>query len=127
MYSIRFDPEQRVFYLTLSGFWTVATVIQFAAEMLVRTTAARIRHGRYALVSDSTEFAIQSPAVSAHFERIMARGIEMDVGPSAIIVGSYLNKLQAERIFDGDRVRVFLDSDAATAWLASVWPPAATA
>lgn len=122
MYSIRFDPYRHVFYLSLTGFWTMTIVVQFAAEMLVRTTAARVRHRRFAILSDARDFPIQSAVVSQYFERIMARGIDMNVGPTAIVVASHLNKLQAERLFDLRRVRVFLDREEAERWLDSVWP-----
>jgi hypothetical protein len=38
-------------------------------------------------------------------------------GPIALIAGSMLNKMQAERVFPYPNVRVFLDSDAAREWL----------
>lgn len=122
MYAIRFDPIRRIFHFELHGFWSIGTVIQFGAELLARTTVARVRHGRYAVLSDSREFPIQSAGVAPYFERIMARGIEMDVGPCAIVVGSHLNKLQAERLFQGGRARVVLDYAEAAAWLDDVWP-----
>ena len=121
LYDIRFDPDRRLFRLTLSGFWTMATVIRFAAELLVRTTAARARHGRFAMFSDSSEFPVQSTQVAQHFERMMARGIATNVGPMAILVASQLNKLQAERVFGTDRVRVFTDRALAEAWLDANW------
>ncbi|MFD1034640.1 hypothetical protein ACFQ15_08245 [Sphingomonas hankookensis] len=122
MYDIRFDPDHRLFHLTLCGFWTMTTVVQFAAELLARTTAARLRYRRFAMLSDSTGFPVQSTQVATYFERIMIRGIQMDIGPCAIIVGSHLNKLQAERVFDSQRVRVFTDRARAEAWLTEVWP-----
>jgi len=120
-YDIRFDPNRRLFHLKLSGFWTMATVIRFAAELLVRTTAARARHGRFAMFSDSSDFPVQSTLVAQYFERIMARGVAMDVGPTAILVASQLNKLQAERVFDPGRVQVFTDRALAEAWLDANW------
>ncbi len=121
MYDIRFDPARRIFRLKLTGFWSMATVVRFAAELLVRATAARVRHRRFAMLSDSTAFPVQSAEVSARFDRIMQRGLAMDMGPCAIVVGSHLNKLQAERVFQSDRIRVFLDAAEAEAWLDSVW------
>lgn len=120
-YDIRFDPDRRILYLRLSGFWTIATVIRFAAELLVRATAARARHRRFATFSDSSAFPVQSTQVAQYFERIMARGIAMDIGPTAIVVASHLNKLQAERVFRPDRVRVFTDRTQAEAWLDANW------
>lgn len=123
MFDIRFDPAQRVLHLTLSGFWTMATVVRFAAEMLLRTTAIRMRHGTFATLSDARDFPIQSAEVSERFERIRARGLEMNIGPTAIVVASQLSKFQAERVLNADRIRVFLDMAAAEAWLAERWEP----
>ncbi len=123
MFDIRFDPAQRVLHLTLSGFWTMATVGRFAAEMLLRTTAIRMRHGTFATLSDARDFPIQSAEVSERFERIRARGLEMNIGPTAIVVASQLSKFQAERVLNADRIRVFLDIAAAEAWLAERWEP----
>lgn len=121
MYTIRYDSMRRIFHLTLNGFWTMPVIIKFGAELLVRTTAIRVRGHRYAMLSDASAFPVQSAQVTSYFERIMARGIEIDVGPCAIVVASQLNKLQAERSLRSDRVRVFLDRDEAEAWLATVW------
>ncbi|MEH3037831.1 MAG: hypothetical protein PGN23_15295 [Sphingomonas adhaesiva] len=129
MFEIRFDPAQRVLHLTLSGFWTMATVVRFAAEMMLRATMIRARYGTFATLSDARDFPIQSAAVSERFERIRARGLEMNLGPTAIVVASQLSKLQAERVLKTEQVRVFLDRAAAEAWLEAQWalhPGAAT-
>lgn len=121
MFDIRFDPACRVLHLKLSGFWSMATVVRFAADMLVKTTMIRARHGSFATLSDAREFPIQSTEVSERFERIRARGLEMNAGPTAIVVATQLSKLQAERVLKADRIRVFLEMAAAEAWLGERW------
>ena len=118
MYSIRYDTRERVLHLQLEGFWTVATLARFAAELIARATTLKLRRIGYAVLSDSTRFAIQSPTVSQGFEQLMARGAQAHDGPTAIVVASQLNKMQAERTLKGERVRVFLTEADARAWLA---------
>ena len=119
MYTIRFDPQEHVLHLTLSDFWTEATLALFTAEMVAKATALR-RDGRpYGVLSDSRNFPVQSPAVAQGFERLMAAGAKAGAGPTAVVVASTLNKLQAERSLAGGRVRVFLDEGEARAWLAA--------
>ena len=109
MYSIRYDTCERVLHLRLKGFWTVATLARFAAELLARATTLKLRRIGFAVLSESTRFAIQSPTVSQGFARLMARGAEAHSGPTAIVVASQLNRMQAERTLKGERVRIFLN------------------
>ena len=118
MYSIRYDTRERVLYLRLEGFWTVATLARFTAELLARAATLTLRRISFAVLSDSTGFAIQSPTVSQGFVQIMNRGAEAHNDPTAIVVAGQLNKLQAERTLKGERVRVFLNEPDARAWLA---------
>jgi hypothetical protein len=124
MYSIRYDAGTRILHLQLEGFWTVATLARFTAELVLHTAKLKLRHIDYAVLSDSSRFAIQSPAVSQGFERIMSKGADSHRGPTAVVVASRLNKLQAERTLKGDRVRIFLVEAEARAWLALEMAPA---
>ena len=119
MYSIKFDGPSRTLHLKLEGFWTVVTLGAFAAELLAKTTAVNIRHKSYAILSDASRFPVQSPQVSAGFERIRERGSKVHRGPTAIVVASVLNKMQAERSLRGPDVQVFMSADDARAWLAT--------
>ena len=123
MYSIKFEAQTRTLHLELEGFWTLATLAAFSAELLATTTALKDRYGSFAISSDSSRFRVQSPEVAAGFERIRKRGAEAQEGPTAIVVASVLNKMQAKRSVRGPRVRVFLTADEARSWLTEVWPP----
>lgn len=81
-----------------------------------------MRYRHFAILSDSSRFPVQSLAVASGFERIRARGSKLHKGPTAIVVGSYLNKVQAERSLKGARIRVFLSADEARDWL-TAWSP----
>ena len=126
MYSIKFDPPSRTLHLSLDGFWTSVTLASFAAELLVETTALHLRYGSYAILSDSSRFPVQSPEVAAGFDGIMKRGAEVHNGPTAIVVASILNKMQAERSVRGPNVRVFLSADEARGWIEEWHPERAT-
>ncbi|HVF93948.1 MAG TPA: hypothetical protein VM900_06510, partial [Sphingomonas sp.] len=67
---------------------------------------------------DASRFPVQSPAVAAGFDKIRERGSKVRKGPTAIVVASVLNKMQAERSLQGPDIRVFLSADEARAWLA---------
>lgn len=119
MYVIQFDPETRILHLTLEGFWSVEILDDFATELRAKSTELQKLYGTYATLSDSTGFAVQSLEVARGFEKIQTRGVHANLGPTAIVAGSMLNKLQAERSLKGPRVRVFLRLDEAQNWLAS--------
>ena len=117
MYSIRFDADTHILHLRLEGFWSEQTLAAFTAELLRTITALRAQHRRYAVLSDSRQFGIQSPEVSQGFERIMAHGATANPSPTAIVVAGVLNKMQVERTMKSDRLRAFLNEADARAWL----------
>lgn len=119
MYTISFDAPSRTLRLKLEGLWSAATLAGFAAELLVKATAARLRYGDFALLSDASEFPVQTPGIAEGFAGILARGAKVHNGRVAIVVASVLNKIQAERTLKSPRVRVFLSPDEARQWLAS--------
>ena len=119
VYSIAFDTETRTLHLRLEGFWSMATLANFAAELLETSAAARRRHDSFAILSDSSRFPVQSPDVAHGFEQLMARGAATHKGPTAILVASVLNKMQVQRSMKGPRLGVFLSVEEARAWLAA--------
>ena len=125
MFTIEVDEQAAILHLKLTGFWTPDTMRQFAAALVPAVERLQRRCATYSVLSDSTEFPVQSPEVGEGFERIMAAGASRTRGRTAIIVSTMLNKLQAQRVFRSPNVRIFLDRDGALAWLAE--PPAAAA
>lgn len=117
VYNIFFDSDARILHLVLEDFWTPDTLARFAGDLLEQIAAAA-RHGRFAMLSDSSRFPVQSPEVAQGFERLLASGAERHNGAVAIVVASVLNKLQAERSLRAPHIKVFLDADKARAWLA---------
>ena len=102
-FDIRFDEPARVLHIRLWGFWSLPTV-------------ARRRHPRFAVLSDSMASLVRSP----RWPRPpggSSRGARANVGRTAIVVASRLNKLQAERSMHMANLRICLDANEAAAWL----------
>jgi hypothetical protein len=116
-FEIKADVDTGIVTTVLRGFWTLATLDGFAAGMADAIGKVAPHHPVFALLSDSTEFQIQTPAVGARFAEMMTAGAAMHLGPTAIVVGTVLNKLQAERLFTDPRVRVFTDAGEARRWI----------
>lgn len=47
LYTIHHDPAAHRLTIVTHGFWTPAVTAAFAAELLARGTAARLRHGAF--------------------------------------------------------------------------------
>jgi hypothetical protein len=117
VYEISFDPESRTLHLLLRGFWTMEVLTRFREDLRARIAELRASGEQFALLSDCRDFPVQSAEVAQGFEQLMVRGAQLHEGASAIVARSVLNKLQAERAFDGPRVRIFLDLEEARHWL----------
>lgn len=117
-FAIAFDRQARLLRLTLNGLWSPLTVASFTAHLLVTATRERFVSRPVDVLSDSRRFAVQTGTVAAAFEGLMAKAANHGAGRTAIVVGSSLNKLQAERTLASPNVRVFLAMDEAEQWLA---------
>ena len=116
-FEITVDRHGGVVRTLLRGFWTMDDLNAFGAGMYAAVQAVAARHAVFGLLSDSTAFKIQSPEVSEGFARMMEIGNKSHAGPTAIVVGTALNKIQAGRVFTDPRVRVFLDPVEARRWV----------
>ena len=114
-YTIDYEPQARLLTMRLWGFWSLATLAGYTARLLAATT--KLRGQRYAVLSDARDFPVQSSLVSAGFERIARRGAKLHRGRTAIVVGSHLNRMQAQRTVATADTRVFLDFEEARGWL----------
>jgi len=115
-FEIHVDESNGWIRTVLRGFWTLADLQAFGQGMLEAVGRVARRHAVFALFSDSTAFKIQSAEVSESFARMVEQGNRMHRGPTAIVVGTVLNKLQAERLFRDPRARVFTDFGEAQRW-----------
>ncbi|WP_188055892.1 hypothetical protein [Sphingosinithalassobacter sp. CS137] len=116
-YDIRFDEQRGLLNLTLRGFWSLETLDAFRTELV--EVAARVREQRpsFPVLSDSIAFAVQSVEVADRLGELMLAGAQVNSGRVAIVVGSILNKKQAERALQAPNLRVFVDKEEALEWL----------
>lgn len=116
-YQIDFDEGGKTLHMTLTGHWDSATLQQFVADMITKHAEIQRSTDYYGILSDSTEFAVQAPEIAEGFDRIMVYAADVHRGPTAVVVQTTLNKLQAQRVMRQGDVRVFLDKAEAKAWL----------
>lgn len=124
MYAIDTDVERRMFWVTARGFWSVTTITTFSTEMLARYTAARVRHGPFAVLTDVRDMPIQTSETIDKVGMLVSQGLKLTAAPLVLVVGSTLAKMQAERVMGAPNCRVFTDMDAAQTWLEEQWPSA---
>lgn len=116
-FEIHVDEVAGIVRTVLRGFWTIEDMQAFGRGMLEAVGPVARGHVVFGLLSDATAFKIQSVEVSEAFARMMAQGSRIHRGPTAIAVGSTLNKLQAERLFTDPGVRIFMDFGEARRWI----------
>ncbi|MDR6790541.1 hypothetical protein J2Y58_003924 [Sphingomonas sp. BE138] len=119
MYTIHHDPAAHRLTIVTHGFWTPAVTAAFAAELLARGTAARLRHGAFTVLADLRAAAIQPTAVVEALAAMMPRALKVTSRPIAAIVAGPLAKLQTERYLVGPNCRTFLDPADAERWLSA--------
>ena len=118
MFQIDHDPRLNRLTISVSGFWQPEDVPAFGAAVDAEARAARAISADFDVMVDSLDFPVQANEVADLLTNVMAPGMALTTGRAAIIVGSQLNKLQAERTLVHPRVRVFLSVADAQAWLA---------
>ena len=116
-YEVRFDGTRRRLHWTMRGFWTLREVGGLAEAMRSALAPLGPRPHRYDGLCDSRDFPVQTAEVSHALGRIDQAGATMRQGRMAIVVGSTLNKLQAQRTLTSPDVRIFETLDSAQAWL----------
>lgn len=116
-FDVRYDRTLNMLHWTMRGFWTVADVTAFGAAMRQSMPVFGSPPFTYDALCDSRAFPVQSAEVGAALGRINDIGRTMRIGRTAIVVGSVMNKLQAQRTLVDPDLRVFLTLEEATAWL----------
>jgi hypothetical protein len=119
MYRFDYDPSHNRINVLMRGMWTVDTVRDFAAAAGVFAQEVRATRADYDVLIDTRDFPVQPNDVADLLPRITEAGLTLTTGRAASVVGSHLNKLQAERTQDHRRFRVFLSLEEAEAWLAT--------
>lgn len=118
MFKVGYDPRTNCLTLEVKGFWKLEDVAPFARK--VGTTARQARDIRedFNVIVESLEFPVQAHDVADLLTNVMRGGMAITTGRTAVVVGSQLNRAQAERMLVHPRVRVFLNLKDARDWLA---------
>lgn len=119
MFRVDFRPHTNRIVIHVRDFWTMDMIPGFAAEVGAKIQEARAVSGDFDVLVESLDFPVQANDVADLLPSIMRGGMALTSGRSAVIVGSQLSKLQAERTLTHSRVKVFLARAEAEAWLAA--------
>lgn len=117
MFHVEYDRVENVLHICVKGFWQPEEVGPFAAAVDAEARAARAIRDDFDVLVESFEFPVQATDVAELLTGIMRSGIVLTNGRAAVVVGSELNRLQAERTLVHPRVRVFSSLEEALRWL----------
>lgn len=118
MFHVDYDRNANCLTLCVAGFWKPEDVPDFAREVGSKVLAAKAIRSDFDVCVESLDFPVQAMDVADLLTQIMRGGMAMTTGRAAVVVGSQLNKAQAERTLVHPRLRVFLAVAPARAWLA---------
>ncbi|RYY32322.1 MAG: hypothetical protein EOP59_19350 [Sphingomonadales bacterium] len=118
-FKIDYDPRRNRLNVEIRDFWTVETVREFAAASGARAQQVRAIRDDYDVLIDSRDFPVQANDVADLLPQIAEGGLALTTGRAASVVGSRLNKMQAERTQSHPRLRIFMTMAEAEAWLAA--------
>ncbi|AQR74231.1 hypothetical protein BXU08_11720 [Sphingomonas sp. LM7] len=113
-----YDPQANRLTINVHGFWTLDDVPRLAVAVGAKAQEARAVRGDFDVLVESLDFPVQANDVADLLTNIMRGGMALTSGRAGIVVGSQLNKLQAERTLAHPRLKVFLSFDEAEAWFA---------
>ncbi len=118
-YEIKPDTDRALIHVRMVGLWSVALVDRYMVELEAAVADMARRHAGFGIVVDARTCPVQLAETSTRFAEATAHWPAPGTGPIkglAIVVGSILNKLQAERTF-GSLVRVFRELCVAQDWV----------
>jgi hypothetical protein len=118
MHAIDFDPARACLSIRVEGFWEPSDIPRFAAALRENALQARARAPDFDVIVESLAFPVQANDVADMLKGIMQQSIGLTTGHVAVVVGSELSRLQAERTLAHPRIRVFRSLDEAVDWLA---------
>ena len=119
MFQVDYDRTTNCLTLMVKGFWKPEDVAFLAREVGSKAREAQALRDDFNVLVESFEFPVQAHDVADMLTNIMRGGMSFTNGYAAVVVGSQLNKAQAERTLVHPRLRVFLTLEAARDWLAA--------
>ena len=126
MHTIEYDAASNILNVRLAGQWTQAEFDAFETEFLTMAKKLESEGGTAGLLSDSRDFLVQSPDIAKQFEALPGK-TRHAFKATAIVAGSVLNKMQANRTLVSDHLQIFMDVAEARDWLRSALSPDAAA
>ncbi|MFZ5748761.1 MAG: hypothetical protein ACOY45_14045 [Pseudomonadota bacterium] len=117
MFTVAFDRDANRVVIRVHGFWRSEDVPPFATAVGSVVRQARAVSDDFDVLVESLDFPVQANDVADLLPNVMRAGMSQTAGRAAVVVGSHLNRLQAERTLTHPRVRVFVTAEAAEAWL----------
>ena len=116
MYEMHYEEDTQILHLRLTGFWTDATMVSFKNEFMPLVQKITRAKADFVVLSDCRDYPVQSRDILIAWATMLGPDPAV-TAPYAIIVGSVLNKLQAERGLTAPNVKIFTSMEAGTAWL----------
>ncbi|MDE0879408.1 MAG: hypothetical protein OSB00_12215 [Sphingomonas bacterium] len=120
MFKVDYDRAANCLNIAVKGFWKPEEVALFAKEVGLKARTARAIRRDFNVCVESLEFQVQAMDVAKLLTEVMRGGMALTTGRAAVVVGSQLNKAQAERTLVHPSVRIFLSTGKAREWLAAV-------
>ncbi|CAN5423000.1 hypothetical protein BH10PSE14_BH10PSE14_41090 [soil metagenome] len=118
MFNVDYDPRANCVNLRVAGFWKPEDVTALARAVGEKVREARAIREDFNVIVESLAFPVQAMDVADLLANIMRGGMAQTSGRAAVVVGSQLNKAQAERTLVHPRLCVFLTLEEARDWLA---------
>ena len=118
-FRIEYNARRNLIEVAIRDFWTIETVREFAVATGAKAQAVRAIRDDYDVLIDSRDFPVQANEVADLLPQIAEGGLALTTGRAASVVGSRLNKMQAERTQTHPRLRIFMTMAEAEAWLAA--------
>jgi hypothetical protein len=120
MFEVEYDRRNTIIRISVRGFWTPEDVPMLAAAIDAKVREARAVGDDFDVIVESLEFPVQANNVADLLSGIMRSGMAMTSGHAAVVVGSLLNKAQAERTLVHPRLKVFESVAEAQSWLSGM-------
>jgi hypothetical protein len=117
MFQVDYDRYANCLTIRVEGFWKPDMVVELAREVGSKARQAQAIRDDFNVLVESYEFPVQANDVADLLSNIMRGGMTLTSGRAAVVVGSQLNRAQAERTLIHPRLRVFLTMEDAERWL----------
>lgn len=117
MFQVDYDHGANCLNIRVEGFWKPDDVTLLAKEVGSKARFAQAVRDDFNVLVESFGFPVQANDVADLLANIMRGGMTLTSGRAAVVVGSQLNKAQAERTLVHPRLRVCLTLEDARIWL----------